>query len=120
MKKPKTRNAFTMTEAAFKGAIINLLRRARFWKPPNLVKNKHRRKNQSNNTKLKYEYQCNHCKKWYPDKEVQVDHIEPVVATTGFVDYNTYIERLFVEEEGYQVLCLECHKTKSKKENELR
>lgn len=52
---------------------------------------------------------------------VFVDHIEPVVnPETGFVSWDEYIERLFVEEDGLQVLCKECHDKKTKEEKERR
>lgn len=66
-------------------------------------------------------YRCNHCEAVFGPKEIDVDHIDPVVdPQTGFVDWNTYIERLFVEEEGLQVLCKECHTTKTVEENRVR
>jgi len=38
-----------------------------------------------------------------------VDHINPVVdPEVGFTDWNEYIERMFIEVEGYQLLCWEC------------
>ena len=50
-----------------------------------------------------------------------VDHIDPVVSPSqGFVDWNTYIDRMFLEEEGYQVLCWACHGVKTRDERELR
>ena len=50
-----------------------------------------------------------------------VDHIQPVIdPCVGFVDWNTLIERLFCEEEGFQLLCHECHKTKTKDERKIR
>lgn len=50
-----------------------------------------------------------------------VDHIDPVVCpTTGFVDWNTYIDRMFLEIEGYQVLCYKCHGTKTRDERAVR
>jgi len=50
-----------------------------------------------------------------------VDHIDPVVEpSTGFVDWNTYIERMFLEAEGYQVLCWQCHKDKTEAERKQR
>jgi hypothetical protein len=43
-----------------------------------------------------------------------VDHINPVVdPVVGFVDWNTYINRMFLEIEGYQVLCYKCHADKT-------
>lgn len=57
----------------------------------------------------------------HPAKEVQLDHIKPVIdPKTGFVDWNTYIERLFVGPSGWQVLCKKHHKQKSKRENARR
>ena len=50
-----------------------------------------------------------------------VDHIEPVVDhIVGFVDWDTYINRMFLEAEGYQVLCHACHSAKTKDEREVR
>jgi len=50
-----------------------------------------------------------------------VDHIDPVVSpTTGFVDWNTYIDRMFLELEGYQVLCYKCHGAKTRDERQVR
>ena len=47
------------------------------------------------------------------------DHIHPVVdVKKGFVDWNTYIKRMF--EGDLQPLCAICHKLKSKKEGEAR
>lgn len=49
-----------------------------------------------------------------------VDHINPVVdPNVGFLDWNTYISRMFVEVEGYQVLCWACHEAKTKEEREV-
>ncbi|MDA9550222.1 HNH endonuclease [bacterium] len=50
-----------------------------------------------------------------------VDHIDPVVCPKdGFIDWNTYINRMFLEEDGYQVLCWACHGVKTRDERELR
>lgn len=65
-------------------------------------------------------YRCAGCGGHFINAAVAVDHIEPVVSVTGFVDWNTYIERLFVEGDGFQVLCKECHKAKTDEENEKR
>jgi hypothetical protein len=66
-------------------------------------------------------YVCNSCKKEFPSKEVNVDHILPVVdPITGFVDWNTFIDRLFCKEENLQVLCSKCHTEKTKQERQVR
>ncbi len=56
-------------------------------------------------------------------KKVKVakDHIRPVVdPIEGFVGYDEYIERIFVEKEGYAILCPRCHNTKTLEENAVR
>ncbi len=121
LKKPKTLNNGTWTESEFISHIQNHLRRFRGWKPPYAVKKAAARKSQSTNKKLKYEYLCNCCKQYFPSKEVQADHIDCVInPLEGFIDFNTYIKRLFVEKDAYQILCLSCHSLKSKGENLIR
>lgn len=62
-------------------------------------------------------FTCNMCKGEFPAKEVQVDHVEPVVCPfTGFVDWNTFINRLFCEGGNLQVLCSPCHDVKTAEE----
>jgi hypothetical protein len=54
-------------------------------------------------------------------KDISVDHINPVVdPTEGFISWDKIIERLFVEEDGLQVLCKDCHKRKSNDERQAR
>ena len=65
-------------------------------------------------------YKCKHCGGEFTSKDVNCDHIDPVVdPTVGFVDWNTYIKRLFIEKEGYQILCSECHNKKSAEEKKI-
>lgn len=56
--------------------------------------------------------------------KIHVDHIEPVIPVEGFPnkdwDWNIYINRLFCDKDGRQVLCEDCHKEKTDKENEIR
>lgn len=66
-------------------------------------------------------YKCNKCKKVFPTKEVQVDHIEPIVnPTVGFVSWDDFINNLYCEVDNLQVLCVTCHKKKTEKENKKR
>jgi 5-methylcytosine-specific restriction endonuclease McrA len=47
----------------------------------------------------------------------QLDHKDPVVdISKGWEGFDLYIERLFCDTEGLQVLCKECHDIKSAKE----
>ncbi len=53
-------------------------------------------------------------------KNIAADHIDPVVdPNVGFVDWNTFIERLFVELPGWQALCHKCHSIKTREENQI-
>jgi 5-methylcytosine-specific restriction endonuclease McrA len=66
-------------------------------------------------------YICAHCSELFRPKEIHVDHIDPVIEpSVGFVDWNTYIDRLFPKLSGFQVLCKACHKIKSDIEDEIR
>ena len=66
-------------------------------------------------------YLCAMCNKEYPAKQVQVDHIIPVVdPVEGFINWDTFIQRLFCEKENLQTLCLKCHAEKTKQEKQLR
>lgn len=66
-------------------------------------------------------YKCAKCKKDFPQKDVQVDHITPVVIPEeGFVGFDKYIERMFCLPELLQVLCTTCHKKKSAEERVRR
>jgi hypothetical protein len=66
-------------------------------------------------------YQCEKCKKVVPAKEKQLDHTLPVVdIKKGFEGWDKYCERLFTDSSGFKVLCLECHESKTKRENTLR
>lgn len=65
-------------------------------------------------------YQCNCCKGEFPLKEVQVNHIEPVVPVEGFTTWDDIIYRMFCEQDGLEVLCVPCHKERTADENQQR
>lgn len=65
-------------------------------------------------------YLCNACREAFPLKEVQVNHIVPVVPVSGFDSWDGVISRMFCEREGLEVLCIPCHKVTTKEENEQR
>ena len=66
-------------------------------------------------------YECAECKKTFQKQETAADHIIPVVdPVDGFIDWNTYLERLFCPADNYQILCKPCHLLKSGGENEIR
>lgn len=112
---PKTRNAGTMTEAAFWSMIRSALRkRSMYWKPINNAKNEAKRPYKGDNPRLKWEYQCKKCKKWFPAKNIEIDHIKEVGSLKSGDDLKGFVERLFAE-NGFQVLCKKCHNKKTHK-----
>lgn len=48
------------------------------------------------------------------------DHIIPVRTVSGFVDFDTEIERMLPDRYGYAKMCIKCHDKKSEKEEDLR
>jgi 5-methylcytosine-specific restriction endonuclease McrA len=73
------------------------------------------------NPKYKVMFKCAICLGLFDIKETRMDHIDPVISIEdGWVDWNTYISRLFTSKENYQCLCSQCHDSKSFLENELR
>jgi len=123
-RKPKvirTRNAGTMTESAFWSFIRSALRqKSRWWKPILQCKLEARRPYKGPNKRQKYEYLCNSCGRWYPDKKINVDHIQPVGPLNCSQDLPGFVERLFCEVHNLQILCSTCHDNKTKLESEDR
>lgn len=68
----------------------------------------------------KWEYLCAGCGGWFKAKEVSVDHIIPAGALNSFDDLPKFVEKLFVGEEGLQVLHKECHDRKTKQERQAK
>ena len=115
----KTRNAGTMSESAFWGFIRSALRqKSRWWKPITECKQNAKRPYKGANKRQKFEYQCNKCKNWFPDKQINVDHISPAGELNKADDLPGFVERLFVEEYGLQCLCQNCHNEKTKQEKQ--
>lgn len=108
------------TKARKKAFIVAVLRNgSRRWPPKYNVLNaaKTEKKVNKKTGRIAQHYKCNICSGEFPAKEIQVDHIQPVVdPLVGFKDWNTFIRRLFCEEKNLQAVCKVCHKEKTKKE----
>jgi len=116
---PKTRNAGTLTESAFWSFIRSALRqKSRWWKPIGQAKQAAKRKYKGPNKRQKFEYQCNQCKEYFPDKEINVDHIIPAGTLRSANDLPGFVERLFCEVDNLQVLCSNCHNKKTQDEKQ--
>lgn len=115
----KPRNAGTMTESAFWSFIRSALRqKSRWWKPITQCKQNARRAYKGPNKRQKFEYQCKYCEQWFPEKRVNVDHIIPAGTLRTAADLPGFVERLFCEIDGLQVLCSNCHDEKTKIEKQ--
>ena len=115
---PKVRCSGEWTEAKFQSFIKNQLRQAtQKWAPIQQAR------------KAAWIrrgwYLCAECEEEIPTtivvdrkrkKNVIVDHIDPIVPTTGWVSWDHCIDRMFCELDNLQVLCLGCHKIKCAEE----
>ena len=111
---PKTRATGTWSEAAFFGFLRSGLRRmSRRW-PPLVAHavNAVRRMSQSDNKRLKWEFQCQTCQDWFARKDIEVDHIEPCGSLRTLGDLQGFVSRLFCEIAGLRVSCTTCHKAR--------
>lgn len=118
----KTRNAGTMTEAQFMGRISSVLRRGfMWWIPMKVALENARRPSQSDNKKLKWEFQCAHCKEWFPRKQVNIDHVIPCGTLKTIDDIPALIRNMTPENvDAYQVLCKRHHQEKTNAERHER
>ena len=118
---PKTRNAGTLSESAFWSFIrSSLRRRTMVWLPIKQCKLKAKRPYKGISKRQKFEYKCNVCKLYFPEKEVSVDHIKPVGTLTCANDLPQFVENLFCEEHNLQTICSKCHDAKTLKEKQSK
>jgi hypothetical protein len=68
--------------------------------------------------KFLYIYQCNKCKDWFREEEIEIDHIEEVGSFTG--DWNEYVNRMYCSLENLQKMCIKCHLSKTTANASLR
>lgn len=112
------------TESRKKQFIISVLRSGTQRYPPKYKRKEAARTEKKKNEmtgRLAQHYQCEHCHKEFPSSMVEVNHKNSVIdVAAGFVDWNDYIDRLFCEEDGFELLCKTCHAKETKRENEER
>jgi len=124
-----------MQDKRFRNKIIKALRKLTWsWKPYTNVKQKAKRDAAT--------YECNVCGKYCytgksdktfdriveenPDTVVEkgaiyIDHTIPVIdPKIGFENFDTFIKRLFCEEENLNPMCKKCHDQKTDEENKFR
>jgi len=76
-------------------------------------------------------YKCNMCGLEVPStvrkknslgkkSNIIVDHINPIIPISGWVDFNHFISHLFCSIDNLQLLCSSCSDIKTKEENKQR
>ena len=112
------------TEARFRAFIISALRAYMKRFPPKWKALKAAmvgKKINKRTGRLAEHYLCASCGGFFVARDVQVDHIDPVVSPEeGFQDWWTYFNRLYCEADNLQVLCKQCHKDKTNAERKER
>lgn len=117
-------NGGNWTEGRYRAFITSTLRAgARRWPPKYETLNEAKTEKKVNvkTGKMAQHYRCAACQQEFTQKDMEVDHIKPVVdPIDGFKSWDEFIDRLFCEKENLQALCSTCHKSKSKQEKEIR
>ncbi len=66
-------------------------------------------------------YECASCKNVFSNSAINIDHREPVVDVhKGYQNLDEFATRLFCDDNNLQILCKDCHLTKTLEENRLR
>lgn len=120
----KNRNNGSWSDARFRTFITSLLRSGtQRWGPMQKCKTDAR--------VARGLYECAICKEHVPttvyDEEkrkrvhnIAIDHVDPVVdPAVGFTTWDEYIERMYVEIDGFQLLCNKCHTIKTNEERRI-
>jgi len=112
------------TEARFRGFIVSAMRHASMkWQPKHdAVKAAFigHGINPTTGRRCKL-HLCAECGEQFPQSQMRADHIEPVIdPAIGFTSWDDYINRMFVEVDGYQAICIGCHKIKTDAERAIR
>ena len=115
----KERAGGRWSEARYFSFIRSALRKASMRYPVKtdaLIASRRPRTEASGEGKHTYEHQCATCEFWFQGKDVAVDHIVGAGSLKTFDDLAGFVERLFCELKGLQVLCKACHTIKTNHE----
>lgn len=130
MKPIKNYNNGQWTEARMRSFVMSALRKARWPLKYVAIKGAYVKDgiNPATGRKCKL-HRCLECGELFPAKDMQADHITPVVPldgvwgdTTSYLGYNwnELIPRLYAGLDAYQPLDKGCHKVKSGEEKSVR
>lgn len=110
-----------------KSFIISVLRKSTFsWKSRSIAYNAAKvQVGEYSTGRPKYQIKCATCGELFLAKDIQMDHVDPVVPLDGYIsgmdfDLNEYAVRLFCPPEGWAAICRPCHDVKTKEENKTR
>ena len=115
----RTRAGKTWSEARYWQFIRSALRQA-YSRYPVKFQAKKKVEKEVTGKRHRLEYQCADCSEWFPNKEIQVDHIVPAGSLNSYEDIAGFCERLLCEADGMQVLCKSCHHRKTQAERKAR
>ena len=116
-KAPKTRCGGTMTESQYWAFIRAALRsKSRRWAPVYECQKAARIPYKGDNKRVKWLYICAACNGQFQQKETSIDHVLPAGSLRCGDDLAGFVERLFCEADGLQLLCHTCHAAKTARE----
>lgn len=115
-----TRASNTKTEADVAAMVLSGLRRVtKYWKPKMDCINDGKRPYIGPNKLQKNEFHCEGCNKYVKQSEIHADHIVNCGGISGdnWMDkIKPWLIKALVERDGYQRLCVTCHKSKTAEE----
>ena len=113
---PKTRNAGTMTDAAFRSWVRSQLRRMSLrWRPISEKRGEGQRPANDADKKrwgklIRVVNTCEGCGAWVPKSRLEIDHIVPCGSITDIErDLGPFVMRMLCEKDGLRRLCPTCH-----------
>lgn len=111
---PRTRANDTWTEAQFWNFLTNNIRGIyRKWPPKYEARKRAQIPYEGPDKRRKWSYQCADCGGLFKGTEINVDHIQDCGKSTSWESLASWMELLFCEVDGLQVLCKPCHRKKT-------
>lgn len=120
---PRTRNSCTQTESMYWSMIRSALRTIwmRQWQPRKDALEAAKRPYQGNNKRRRWEYKCAISGKYYPLKDMEVDHKNGNMTLRSFDDLIPFVKALLTEDiNELQVVSKIEHKKKTNEERKTR